>query len=112
FFICEGDLREDLLELLSDEKYDLSAMITDDCLFYRSNGISYKDIEELLNRSVCYSFRLGKNTVVQNYVTGQLTPLPKFHEYKGHLYWDFRNMHPLMNFGYFYTQDGGVYLRE
>ena len=55
--------------------------MVDDGVFYRPTNLSPKMIEDVLSveKNLCVSLRLGTNTIVQNYLTGELQqPFDKY----------------------------------
>jgi hypothetical protein len=93
--------------------------LTDDCLFYRPINVSSSEIEKYFTDDVfCFSFRLGVNTIVQNYMTGELQPslinddemikqlsLNKIKMIK----WNWKVRNQFQNFGYNPSLDGHIY---
>jgi len=52
---------------------DIINLCTDDCVYFRKPFLKIEDIDKILDeRTLCFSPRLGLNTIVQDYKTGQL----------------------------------------
>lgn len=108
------------LKLACDEANNhgngLICIFTDDCIYYRKEDISPKEIQELFIEKpelLSFSFRLGKNTILQDYTTGRLqAPLSKYSTSKNNpkfIYWDWRDYWWANNYGYPFAMDGCCY---
>ena len=114
-WVQEQNLVEDLKSAVKGAKTSLFGICCDDCLYYRRQNTTVEDIEDVLDgRTVCFSARLGLNTIVQNYQTGELCVIPP-HIEKVYLNgctflrWKYTQMGYHNNWGYPYGQDGHIF---
>lgn len=107
-FVEEKNFYKDTLDLLNTEE-KLSIFMTDDDIVYRQTSILEEDIEDLFyNHGVAsFSMRLGSNTYIQNYHTGEYTIFPEsYNLYKHFILWNWIEVPLHMNFGYICSVDG------
>jgi hypothetical protein len=118
-WLPQNSLKEDFIQSCN-ENYTLTCLGTDDCVFYRKCQIQPSQIENLFNndkRLLTFSFRLGENTIVQNYVTGQRQPpLSRYNPQKystsfgeNILIWNYNLCNSQLNYGYPYSYDFHCY---
>jgi hypothetical protein len=83
---------------------------TDDTVFYRKSGLINKDIAEIITDDVCsFSPRLGLNTIIQDYKTGEFqSPLSNYEQNGEIIKWNWLSGPPLYNYYYPAHQDGCV----
>jgi len=92
--------------------------LTDDCIFYRPSHITPSKVCKILtdNKEILsFNFRLGDNTIIQNYLTGE-TQIPladlgykHVQNYEDVIRWRWK-VHPAnYNYGYFFSWDGCAY---
>ena len=108
--IQEEDIRKDFLHFLEHNKY--ICMSTDDTVVYRKLDTSYDEIDQLMQDEDiwCLSFRLGLNTIVQDYSTGRLQPKLEYYEEVGNwIKWPWRSYDENDNYGYVGGQDFVLY---
>jgi len=84
---------------------------TDDTVFYDCPKISASGIEAAMSDDVItFSFRYGKNTVLQNHNTGEMQPsLNIYEDCHDYIRWRFDQYYPLHNYGYPFGLDMHVY---
>lgn len=115
-FWLERSLKNDFVDAIERSPSNIFTIFTDDCLFFRPVQASAKDIQELFNfdRTLfCFSFRLGLNTVIQDYATGRLQPpLTDTFSFRQFIGWDWRRRSPTDNYGYPIHMDGATYVRD
>jgi len=110
----EVHLRLDFLDAIRRAKSRLFCLLTDDSVFFRTFPVERSDFLEIFKRRylTCFSFRLGLNTVVQDYATGHMQP-PLWDVEKSEsqpiIYWDWRSWPMHLNYGYPISQDGHMY---
>lgn len=115
-WIVEDNLQTDILQILNDNINELICLSTDDCIFYKQCNKNYDYFANLFesnNQLLTFSFRLGLNTIVQNYVTGETQPsLLKFNPKSidnDTLMWNFNLCWDQYNFGYCFSHDHHIY---
>lgn len=87
---------------------DVFCMATDDCIFYRPCSIEPEDVNFAMDdETFCFSFRLGLNTIVQDYSTGRLQPPLSYYDetYSKYIKWHWKSHNPTDNYGYCAGQD-------
>lgn len=71
-WIFETNLREDYLNIIRKSKSEIFCHTCDDTVFYRKFTSLYEDVADILDeRTICFSFRYGLNTIIQDYTTGR-----------------------------------------
>lgn len=111
----EQNLVEDFVTAVKRAKSTVFGLSMDDCIWYRSQNTTSDDIEDLLDgQTICFSARLGLNTVIQTQDNGELTVLPnKFDTIAINgcrfLKWNYINLNYRQNFGYPFGQDFHFY---
>ena len=93
---------------------DYICLSTDDTVFYSHPKISSAGIKAAMSEDVItFSFRYGRNTVVQNHNTGEIQPsLNIYEDCHDFIRWRFDQYHPLHNYGYPFGLDMHVYRTE
>lgn len=105
-FIQEQDFVKNTMTSLELSSGDL-CLSTDDQVFYGN----FSEVDGLLANEV-FSYRLGLNTIVQNFHTGELQlPLTNYSSGE-YISWNPQNYHPLQNYGYPFAIDTHVYNRN
>lgn len=114
-FVQETDLVKQLYEFLNNAG-PYFALFMDDCIFYRKAEFNYNDLISMFNvETWCVSLRLGCNTFIQDYMTGERQPeldVVKTKTYganKEFVYWEIEKHHPHKNYGFHFSWDGVVY---
>jgi len=117
--IPEQNFRNDFLRICKETNY--LCILTDDTFFYRDNLTSGSELKNLFDRYnglLSFALRLGLNTKVQYFKTGELAPdITKtncdLEEVDGKfLKWNFTGGHPYFNYFYPFACDGMVYRSE
>lgn len=117
----EENLREDFIDTLKECDTGFVCISTDDTVLYQPLSGRMRDIKELLdNQTLCFSFRLGFNTIVQDYRDGRLQPpltqweTPKIGKhYDGNfIRWPYTEYHQFNNYGYPIGMDFCMYRVE
>ncbi len=109
----EKDSHKQFYDFISSVKH--YAMFMDDCVFYRELSASASDLLSLFTEDVwCLSLRLGLNTTLQYYVTGQQqASLSGYETIKvgetNFIKWNFKQRSWMENYGFFYGCDGIIY---
>ena len=115
-------VREHFLDAMrwSRQCNNLFCIWTDDCIFYRPlMRVTASDVERAMDdRTICFSFRLGLNTIVQDYRTGRLQR--QLNDWSGIcngdgeriIHWPWRNYADTDNYGYPIAMDGCCYRPE
>ena len=110
-FIKEfGPIRGHIQYVLEDYNYDFINFCTDDTVYYRPSNLTTIEVEKLVTEDVCaFIPRLGLNTIVQDYTTGELqAPLHNYRKVGPFIKYDWINHNPLLNYYYPATQDSSV----
>lgn len=119
-FIKEENFGEQVKELLyPSEKFPYTGWMCDDGVIFRNLNIFPEEFKNFMSEDIlCFSGRLGINTVIQNYITNEYQPysITDFdHEYiydEKLLKWNWKQHHWLSNNGYFYSTDFHIYHSE
>ncbi len=109
YFIKETDtIKKLMLAMIRDRWTNYVNFCTDDTVYFRPSNLQANDIRCIVDDTVCsFSPRLGLNTIIQDYKTGELQPpLTNYIEENNILKWNYINLNPLQNFGYPAHQDG------
>jgi hypothetical protein len=109
-----GNIRHQLKHIM-DFMDDTTCLLTDDCIFFRNPDVCTNYIgRELKNNHNLYSFsyRLGLNTVVQDYIRN--IEQPKIQHYKelddsNTITYNYKHFHPETNYGLHFGWDGMCY---
>jgi hypothetical protein len=116
YYISENgnSKKEEFLHLLEQGKTGYTCILTDDTIFYRNHqNLTPTIIKECLDKEFTFSFRLGFNTIVQNYATGELQPPLRvrqvFSRHEAVITWSWRNGHPFHNYYYPIGMDACMY---
>ncbi len=112
-FIPEEDFCEDIKELVYTSPHDYVGFFTDDCVMFRPLRIT--EIDEIKMTDLhCFSLRLGRNTVIQNYLTGEQQVVLKANDFMfGEcICWNFKHYYRYINWGYLFSWDGCFYSKE
>lgn len=110
----QQQIRTHLLQFIDECKSPLFCICTDDTVFYYPSPVkSAKELEKPFSDPhpfLCFSFRLGFNTVVQDYKTNRLqAPLSNYVLNDKTVSWKWTEYHPLSNYGYASGQDAVAY---
>lgn len=114
----EKNFYSDFINSIYECDTDLICGLTDDCLFYRPINVTSKEIKQYFTNNIfCFSFRLGVNTILQNYMTGQLQSsllndnevIQQLSNEAKIIKWNWKNRNPFENFGYNPSLDGHIY---
>lgn len=111
-FTRETNFCEDTRRLsTTDEK--LMCYFTDDDVFYRKVDFKLKELINLFESMEigCFSFRLGRNTVIQNPITKEQTNCPNYiANYNGKFQiWDKNSVSGNSNYNYNLSVDGHIF---
>lgn len=113
-FIEETDLIKQFYLFLANTKY--LALFMDDCIFYNKFPDDAEYLEWILNdQTWCVSLRLGFNTVIQDYITGEMQQeliqdrAMNKDEKQLFTYYNFKDYHPHKNYGFHFSWDGVIY---
>ena len=107
----EKDFTKDFIAAINDYSSDYICGIVDDCVFYKKLPSGPELIENIFEKDVfCFSFRMGLNTVVQNY----LLPDHRFEltnsKITSHFVkWNWLDWDSRLNYGYPISLDGHIY---
>lgn len=93
------------------------AFLVDDCIWYRKTDLTPANVYEILKNDhdiLTFSFRLGLNTTIQNYLTGETQKDLKTY---GYLYfpnnntikWRWKLHPPFNNYSYLFSWDSHIY---
>ena len=111
----EIPLKHHFLDVIrrAGERSGSLCLFTDDCVFYRRAEFGPASVLSLLEdpEVLTFAFRLGHNTVVQNYQTGQLQPplVPDLLWDNRFPVWQYARYHFSDNYGYPFGMDGHVF---
>lgn len=111
-WVFETDLRDNYLEIIRKSKSELFCHICDDCVFYRKFTSSYDDIIDLFDeKTICFSFRYGVNTKIQEYKTqrSQRKQLQNYLSEGDLIKWKWVEYPPLENNSFIFGQDGHTF---
>jgi len=111
----EKEFYKDFIQAIDNCNTSYICGLTDDCLFYDKINVSANDIKQTFTDDVfCFSFRLGVNTIIQNYMTGEeqypllqreVTELNKGEIIK----WNWKLRPPMENYAYPVSLDGHIF---
>jgi hypothetical protein len=115
-----GDFYRDFVKWMGRCDDNLMCGICDDCLFYRPLPLAAKQhIDETMSDDsiYCFAFRLGFNTNLQYYITGQkqrqLSDLQNVivadDWHNGVIKWNWKIRKDTDNYGYGFSLDGHIY---
>jgi len=94
----------------------VAGFFTDDCIIYKPCIFDPYYIKSILNIDdiLCISLRLGLNTIVQNYLTGEIQPeLNNYkYTYNSTIKWNYQRCGQFTNYGYWFSWDGHFYSSE
>ena len=107
----ETNFVQDFLKCLESCEADFICGMVDDCVVYKRVSASNKIVEALLgdDEVFCFSFRLGLNTEIQNYLTRKNDRLTKYQENSIGVKWDYSFYNSLSGYGYPISLDGHIY---
>lgn len=114
-FVRENDNLRQSLKSLMDYMDDTTCLLTDDCIFFKNPEVCTNYIgRELKNNPKLFSFsyRLGLNTVVQDYSRNTYQPrIQYFLELDGSetILYNYKHFHPETNYGLHFGWDGMCY---
>lgn len=112
-FIKENDdpIRLQILKIINNINKGYINFCTDDTVFYRAINLNTTELLNLISDDVCaFIPRLGLNTIVQNYTSGEMQRVLIDYEtvYNNILKYNWINGNILHNYYYPSTQDGCV----
>ncbi len=110
FWHEEEDFNKQIRNFLMCGRHTL--FFTDDCIFYRKFTGTNEDVLELMPGSLCFTWRVSKNTIVQNYLTGELQQPLELHGYEeigDYLRWNYKIRPAHSNYGYWFSLDSHLY---
>lgn len=108
-------LNEEFVYACNNLEHPYVCFITDDTVFYRYCDVSAEDIVKTFDsKTMTFSLRLGYNTLLQNYKTGEYQePLFNAVEINNKIIkWNYTKYYPLLNYGYPISLDGHIYDRD
>ncbi len=117
----KGDEFEKYSKLFLSDKNNQSEFVSlmcDDNILFRPCMINDDNINEIFeawdDNILCFSPRLGLNTILQNCYNGQYQPpLKNYIELNNDMIaWDYQKIPPTLNYGYVYSTDGHIYRRN
>ena len=113
----ERDLYGDFLDKINEEDWsEFVCLCSDDSLFYRKVDLRPKDLDYIFDaETICFNFRLGLNTLVQDYLNGsRQPPLTDYTTSPDNRFikWNYKRYSDVHNYGYPFSFDGHVYRTE
>lgn len=115
----QHSIKEEFLTTLDGSSGTILNLCTDDCVYFRKPEITEAKIESILdNSTLCFSPRLGLNTIIQDYKTGELQkPLCQDEDIVNYdndniLHWHWVSRPPLQNYGFACHQDSYICRKE
>lgn len=112
-WVEQTDFQRNVLNFLAGEGDGLIGWAVDDIIFYRRFNGLVSTIASLFTEDVwAHSFRLGLNTVIQNYATGELQEELQVKGYipiNSYVKYNWKVHPPYSNYGYFASLDMTVY---
>lgn len=114
--------REEILPLIEEFYYFINNLetpyvcfITDDTVFYKKNPETKDNILSVFDgKTISFSLRLGKNTIVQDYRDNRHQP-ELYNEYEisnNIIKWNYNKYNKLDNYGYPFGMDGCIFESE
>lgn len=110
-FVEQKDFYSDIVNIISDAKYDSTVMFTDDDIVYRKIDIHPNILQQLQNNNfACFSLRLGMNITKRQIGTIFVDELrPIFGNNNGAMMWNRTEYSPFSYFGYPLSVDGHIF---
>ena len=107
----EKDFTKDFIGAINDYSSDYICGIVDDCVFYKKLPSGVELIEQEFKDDVfCFSFRMGLNTTVQNYLQPERRyQLKDANVDKHFVKWNWKEWDSILNYGYPISLDGHIY---
>tara|TARA_Y100000310_G_scaffold340320_1_gene435665 strand:+ start:118 stop:975 length:858 start_codon:yes stop_codon:yes gene_type:complete len=110
----EGDFVEDFLGAMTDYDSEYICGLVDDCVFYKKLPGNQELILDAFDDSIfCFSFRMGLNTTIQNYLDPNTKYNLKDYTYSSHfIKWNWKEWDSRLNYGYPISLDGHIFRRK
>lgn len=113
----EYDFCSQIKQYINSSLSTVIGFATDDCVCYREPGLNPKNILEYMiwHNYLCASLRLGVNTIVQNYLTGELQRNLQYSIVSSIgevINWNWRHYPRFSNYGYMFSWDMHFYNKE
>ena len=107
----EKDFVPDFLNALKTCESEFICGIVDDCVFYKRLASTANQIESVITDDVfCFSFRLGLNTTMQNYLNPtEFVELGKYESNPFCVRWNWKEWSSKLNYGYPISLDGHIF---
>tara|TARA_R100001244_G_scaffold91110_1_gene69038 strand:- start:4397 stop:5233 length:837 start_codon:yes stop_codon:yes gene_type:complete len=107
----EKDFVPDFLNALKTCESEFICGIVDDCIFYKRLPSTASQLESLMIDDVfCFSFRLGLNTTMQDYlVPTEFVELGKYESNPFCVKWNWKEWSSRLNYGYPISLDGHIF---
>ncbi len=108
----DTDLYTDFLKYLDICKTKYICMCSDDSIFYRPVNITNDLLDKIFDEdTICFNFRIGLNTIIQDYIYGTRQPnLTNYTNENGILSWNYKMYSDVHNYGYPFSCDGHCHL--
>lgn len=115
-FQLEENFSEQMKKLIKRGQNVIGFMV-DDCVMFRSPLVTVEALEQCVSLwddvYVGFSLRLGENTIVQNYLTGELQPSLKGNVVGNNIIeWNWKRYPRTSNYGYWFSWDAHFYSKD
>lgn len=112
-FLREKDFCSDVVGIAEQNWTDFLVCFTDDGILYRRLPVSEEEIlHQLADDTICFSLRIGKNTMLERYWEGKEVEDFKYSEFADFIKWNQKDYSGSTHFGYPFSLDGHVFRRE
>lgn len=116
-FIDEVAFCEQIKDLVKSSEQQCIMFGTDDCVMYRSPPISTQDLSDCITKwddiYTGFSLRLSPDTIIQNYLTGELQPRLSYNDMGNNIIeWNWKRYPPTTNYGYWFSWDFHAYHKD
>ena len=110
----EDDFVKDFLGAMTDYDSEYVCGLVDDCVFYKRLPGNQELILDSFDDDVfCFSFRMGLNTTIQNYLDPSRKYNLKNYTYSSHfIKWNWKEWDSILNYGYPISLDGHIFRRK
>jgi hypothetical protein len=92
--------------------HEVVGFMTDDCVMFDYPALRVCNLEEAIKDKLCFSLRLGENTIIQNYQNGDLQRELNGTTDGDVVDWKWKRHSPYTNYGYMFSWDGHFYHKE
>jgi hypothetical protein len=112
-----GVFSDIIKNIIKKSKNSTIGFFVDDCVMFRKPSISVTEVDRCVSiwndMYVGFSLRLGQNTIVQNYLTGELQHTLQAREVMYNVVeWNWKRYPRTSNYGYWFSWDGHFYSKE